>query len=301
MLDDFDHFRITAYEPDQPIAKFQRISIHGGNPATVLPGAPGPNVNSQVTPKFTSFMRGVKRDKSHYKAFKLEWYWDDWNRRFRATAKTHDMMEVLDPTYVLTNTDDIALLEAKQTFMYSVFEEHLQTDIGKTLVRTHKLTSDAQKIYMELCSHMKNLASGTLAAANLLSEITNFWIHTARWTGSKRSFILNWKDKVREYNSVISKPQQLSSDFLKVLLQNMVPCVNSLNQLKMQEQFDITKGEKPVSFDAYMRLVTAACDLMDDSGYASSRSRPPRLANIHQIGQDHDAHTDYLISQHETT
>jgi hypothetical protein len=55
-----------------------------------------------------------------------------------------------------------------------------------------------------------------------------------------------------------------------------------------------------VSFDNYMRLVTDACDLMDDSGYMSSQSRTPRLANIHQIGQDHDAHTDYLISQHET-
>jgi hypothetical protein len=56
-LDDFDNFQITAYEPDQPIAKFQHISIHGGNPATVLHETPGPNVNS-VTPKFMSFMRG---------------------------------------------------------------------------------------------------------------------------------------------------------------------------------------------------------------------------------------------------
>jgi hypothetical protein len=168
-LDNFDEFRITTYEPNQPIAKFQCISIHGGNPATVLVhhGTTGLNVNSQVTPKFTNFMRGVKRDKSHYKAFKLERYWDDWNRGFRATAKTHNMMEVLDSTYVQTNTDGIALFEAKQTFMYSVFKEHLQTDMGKTLVRTHELTSDAQKIYLELCSHMKNSASGTLAASNL--------------------------------------------------------------------------------------------------------------------------------------
>jgi hypothetical protein len=227
-------------------------------------------VNSQVTPKFTSFMRGVKRDKSHYKAFKLERYWDDWNRGFRATAKTHDMMEVLDSTYVPTNTDDIALLKAKQTFKYSVFEEHLQTGMGKTLVHTHELMSDAQKIYSELCSHMKNSASGTLAASNLFSEITNIRMHTARWTGSKRSFILKWKDKFCEYNSIISKSQQLSSDFLKILLQNMVRGVNILNQLKIQEQFDITKGGKPVSFDDYMCLVTDACDLMDDSGYASS-------------------------------
>jgi hypothetical protein len=76
-LNDFDEFRITAYEPDQPIAKFQRISIHGGNPTTVLHGTSGPNVNSQVTPKFTSFMHGVKCDKSHYKAYKLKRYWDD--------------------------------------------------------------------------------------------------------------------------------------------------------------------------------------------------------------------------------
>jgi hypothetical protein len=211
------------------------------------------------------------------------------------------MMEVLDSTYVPTNTDDIALFEAKQTFMYSVFEEHLQTDMGKTLVRTHEILSDAQKIYSELCSHMKNSASGTLAASNLLREITSIQMHTARWTGSKRSFILNWKDKICEYNSVVSKSQQLSSDFLKVLLKNMVHGVNSLNQLKIQEQFDITKGGKPVSIDNYMRLITDACDLMDDSGYVSSRSHTPRLANIHQIGQDHDAYTDYLISRHETT
>jgi hypothetical protein len=164
-------------------------------------------------------MRGVKRDKSHYKAFKRERYWDDWNRGFRATAKMYNMMELLNPTYVpATNTDGIALFEANQTFMYSVFEEHLQTDMGKTLVRTHKLMSDAQKIYGGLCSHMKNSASGTLAAANLLSEITNIRMHKARWTGSKRSFILNWKDKVREYTLVVAKPEQLSSDFLKVLL-----------------------------------------------------------------------------------
>jgi hypothetical protein len=76
----------------------------------------------------------------------------------------------------------------------------------------------------------------------------------------------------------------------------MVPGVNSHNQLKIQEQFNITRGGKPVSFDNYMRLVTDACDLMDDSGYASSQSRTPRSANIHQIGPDTDAHTDYLIS-----
>jgi hypothetical protein len=57
----------------------------------VLHGTAGPHVNSQVTQKFTSFMRGVKGDKSHYKAFKLERYWDDWNRGFCATAKTHDI------------------------------------------------------------------------------------------------------------------------------------------------------------------------------------------------------------------
>ena len=250
--DDFDTFRITTYDPNIPITKFRRVSVHGNPGQATTYGNFAPGLSSPVTPKFSNFMRGVKRDKSHYKQFKLERYWDDWNRGFRATAKTHDMTEILDSSYVASSPDDQAVFAAKQTFMYSVFEEHLQTDMGKTLVRSYESDSNAQKIYAELCSHMKSSAAGKLAASELLREITGTQMHTAKWNGTKRSFILNWKDKVREYNAIASGSQKLAPEFLKAMLQNMVRGVSSLNQIKIQEQFDITKGNSAMIFDDYL-------------------------------------------------
>ena len=44
------------------------------------------------------------------------------------------------------------LFEAKQTFVFSVFNVKLQTDMGKTIVRRHLTTTDAQAVWGELRS-----------------------------------------------------------------------------------------------------------------------------------------------------
>ena len=46
---------------------------------------------------------------------------------------------------------DKDLFDAKQRYMYAVFERVLQMDKGKALVRSNEATSNAQKIFMELC------------------------------------------------------------------------------------------------------------------------------------------------------
>ena len=66
-------------------------------------------------------------------------------------AKTHECNEVLDPTYTPGNEpDEQELFEAKQTFMFSVFNANLQTDTGKTIVRRHLANTDAQSVWKEL-------------------------------------------------------------------------------------------------------------------------------------------------------
>ena len=46
------------------------------------------------------------------------------------------------------------LFEAKQTFMFSIFNANLLTDMGKTIVRRHLKTTDAQAVWRELSEHM---------------------------------------------------------------------------------------------------------------------------------------------------
>ena len=50
------------------------------------------------------------------------------------------------------------LFEVIETFIYCVFNANLQTDIGKTIVRGHSTTTDAQAVWRELSEHHRILS-----------------------------------------------------------------------------------------------------------------------------------------------
>jgi hypothetical protein len=49
----------------------------------------------------------------------------------------------MNSTYKPTTTEDKALFEVKQTYMFAVFEKTLLTDQGKAYVREYEKKSDA--------------------------------------------------------------------------------------------------------------------------------------------------------------
>ena len=52
-------------------------------------------------------------------------------------------VEVLDPSYIPTISEEMALFDEKLKYMYAVFEQTLLTVKGKALVRTHQKTCNA--------------------------------------------------------------------------------------------------------------------------------------------------------------
>ena len=77
-----------------------------------------------------------KREIAAYPSLKDERYFDGFKRSLFIVATCHKCNEVLDPTYTAgSEPEQQELFEAKQTFMCSVFNANLQTDIGKTIVR----------------------------------------------------------------------------------------------------------------------------------------------------------------------
>ena len=82
-------------------------------------------------------------------------------RNLLVTATTHDCEEVLEVDYIPGYDDDSQeLFQQKQYFMYSVFNKVLQSDMGKTLVRRHAPTLDAQSVWKEFETHMSTLSKG---------------------------------------------------------------------------------------------------------------------------------------------
>ena len=130
---------------------------HLPNPNGPEPVPSGPIPSSRPTGyspaaiELMGFNKGIKREIAAYHSLKDERYFDGLKRNLFIVAKTHECNEVLDSTYNPGNEPVVQeLFEAKQTFMFRVFNANLQTDMGKTIVRRHLANTDTQAVWKEL-------------------------------------------------------------------------------------------------------------------------------------------------------
>ena len=249
-FDDFNEYRFHIYKPN-------------ANPSSS-------NYSSNKTPENKtsnhdgdSFKRGTKRDKSQYPILKYDWQWDNWNRTTVSTAKTHLCHEVFDTSYVPKTKEEKSRFEAKQEFIYSVFQEKLQTDIGKHLVRLYYGTTDARQIYKELLEHAKVSTHASLESSNLLAYITNVRVHKISWKGTYHSFILHWCDKLRLYEELIPIEDHFTDNIKMNMLQNTVMGIKALDNIKDLQNHDKVRGIQPHTYSAYLNLLLSAATTLD--------------------------------------
>ena len=118
-------------------------------PEPVISGpipSPRPTGYSPAAIELMGFKKGIKREIAAYPSLKDERYFDGFKRSLFIVAK-NECSEVLDPKYTPgSEPEEQELFEAKQTFMFSVFNANLQTDMGKTIVRRHLAYTDAQAV-----------------------------------------------------------------------------------------------------------------------------------------------------------
>ena len=119
-----------------------------------------------------------------------------------AQARTQDVTNILNPNYNPLTPEDKQLFNEKQKFVYAVFEQKLVTDKGKSLVRLHESTYDAQAVYDELVAHYTKSTKASLDLTQLMQYLTSLRIGDGTWRGTSASFILNFQDKVREFEKM---------------------------------------------------------------------------------------------------
>ena len=143
----------------------------GPEPVTSGPiSSSRPTGYSPAAIELMSFKKGIKREITAYPSLKDERYFDGFKRSLFIVAKTHECSDVLDPSYTPgSEPEEEELFEAKQTFMFSVFNTNLQTDMGKTIVRRHLASTDAQAVWKELSEHMRTSSKGASEKGDLLN------------------------------------------------------------------------------------------------------------------------------------
>ena len=130
---------------------------HGLEPVPFGPiSSSRPTGYSPAAIELMGFKKNIKREIAAYTSLKDERYFDGFKRSIFIVAKSHECNEVLGPTYAPGGeSEKQQVFEAKQTFMFSVFNTNLQTDMGKTIVRRHLANTGAQSVWKELSEHMR--------------------------------------------------------------------------------------------------------------------------------------------------
>ena len=116
------------------------------------------------------------------------------------TAKSHDSDEVLDPD-CKPSTEDKELFENKQVFLFSLFNTHLLTDMGKAIVRRHVHNTDAQPVWKDFQEYMKSSSKGASEKRRLTQYVTNTVLDD-NLSCMTEQFILHFNEQFRQLDEI---------------------------------------------------------------------------------------------------
>ena len=219
--------------------------------------------------------KGIKRDMTLFDPLKNDKDWDKWDLRFRSVAKTQGLERVLDPAFTPRGADDTALFDQQQHYMYAVFVRTLLTDKGKSIVRAHEQSSNAQKIYEELKRYALKSAQATIDSGALLEYITSSRIVDGTWKGTNQGYVLHLLEQIRKYDTLVPATDSLSDNIKLQLVQNAVHGHPSLRDVKNTALQLSQRDGKPITYQDYLDLLMSECSTVD-SALAPPKTRAKR-------------------------
>ena len=81
--------------------------------------------------------------------------------------------------------------------MFSVLNTNLQTDMGKTIVRRHLDTTDAQSVWRELSEHMRTSSKGASEKRRLTQYVTDTVLDD-NFKGTTEQFVLPFNEQFKQ-------------------------------------------------------------------------------------------------------
>ena len=253
------------------------------NPNGPEPVLSGPISSSRPTGyspaaiELMGFKKGIKRDIAAYPSLKDERSFDGFKRSQFIVTKTHERNEVLDPNYTPgSEPEEKELFEAKQTFMFSVFNANLQTDMGKTIVRRHLAHTDAQAVWKELSEHMRTSSNGTSEKRRLTQYVTNTDL-ADNFKGTTEQFVLCFNEQFWQLEEISEDDERLPPTVKLTLLQTAVRSINDLRIVETLDEFQSTThghgSSSSLSYDTYYDLHVNTCVRYDKTKKANIGKR----------------------------
>ena len=154
--------------------------------------------------------------------------------------KSHDVSEILDPSYSPgPSPEGRELFEAKKVFMYKVFNETLQTDMGRTMVRKYLRTTDAQAVWKEYADYMTTSSKGASEKRKLTHYVTNTVLDN-QFRGTTQQFVLYFNEQFRRLDELADLSERMPDSIKMALLQNAVKVIPQLSIVETLDEYTST-------------------------------------------------------------
>jgi hypothetical protein len=110
----------------------------------------------------------------------------------------------------------------------------LQMDMGKAFICHHKSDFDAQTIYKSLIEYSLQSTKASLDTSKIPAYIASAPLGDGSWTGKLETFILQWQDKLRQYDKLVKDTEHFPASIKLVMLKNTVHPIPELRAIKNQ-------------------------------------------------------------------
>ena len=156
--------------------------------------------------------------------------------------------------------------------MFSAFNANLSTDIGKTIVRKHLNTTDAQAVWRESSEHMRTSSKGASEKRRLSQYVTNTVLDDS-FKGTTEQFVLCFNEQFGQLDGISDDSEKFPSTVKLALLQTAVRSINDLRIVEALDQFQSTThghgSSTSLSYQTDYDLLIHACVRYDKTKKAN--------------------------------
>ena len=182
---------------------------------------------------------------------------------------------MLDPEYTPSNAKK-DLFEAKEIFMFSVFDKHLLTDMGKTIVRKYVHTTDTQSVWKDFQDHMKS-SSKCASEKRRLTQYVTYTTLDDNYKGTTEQFVLHFNEQFRQLEEISDQSGQFPPQIKLQLLQNAVRPIDDLRIVETLDEFQsittVYGRSSSLKYQTYYDLLINACVRYDRTKKANTARR----------------------------
>lgn len=269
--DQFNNFRVTAYDPNAPIVQWN-VSNNAG---------------------LENWNRSIKPNKSEYKELRDDTNYLSWHESFMSTIQAQNLSHVIDPNYATTNSE---LDSSQQKWLFSVLESIIKTPTGKSILRDYQTSKNVRDFWKEFTAAMATNMSCELRVSSISSYVTSTRLADGTWKGKQEAYIGHMKEQFRQIAEMDPENKFTDQQQIRLMSQAVqgVPNLEQvLNTLKITNKTNIdpTTGQpKKITFADYVAVLTQYAQTHDAANIRTTNPRFRRSVNQHDIEFEYNEH-----------